>query len=385
MGLGGMVLVAACVLTFEVRDTLGVKLSPEKLEIDRPTKSEKSGEKNNLQMPSTSKPSSSGENSKVRPSTSNALNQNHLPEHSAVNRSQQGAKPKAKDKLSEPGLPGKGGQSSRIGKSHSEKAPTPQEQTFSGKAVCNEPERQPPPVQQRPSLYSNDLFSIDMSFVRIPSPQDTELSDPEGCSLHTLTRWKSRCSCSGSPTNSMRMLALQSFDERQRNQPWGNSSGRSKNAPPPLLGQLPHRFSKILASVESDGLSSSTSSDWELDYRLLETQQNVPHSRTRLRNDRPYCIPNDRDTRELPSTAHYSPQSLNHTNHQKPRTNVSLTRTQCKSNAGHLDANFRSVGEPGERAHFSELSSFPLLRMSSLEELPPSQGRQYLSPLSRHS
>ena len=140
----------------------------------------------------------------------------------------------------------------------------------------------PPPVRQHStciSVSTSDLFSIDMSFVRIPSPADTELSDPEGCSLHTLTsasahslaaypppfssRWKSRCSCSGSPTNSM-VLALQDCLEGSpapaaaaANHQWLSTS-----AYPP---QLPHRYSKILASVESDGLSASTaSSEWDI-------------------------------------------------------------------------------------------------------------------------
>ncbi len=139
----------------------------------------------------------------------------------------------------------------------------------------------PPPVRQHStciSVSTSDLFSIDMSFVRIPSPADTELSDPEGCSLHTLTsasahslaaypppfpsRWKSRCSCSGSPTNSM-VLALQDcLEGSPAPAAAANHQWLSTSAYPP---QLPHRYSKILASVESDGLSASTaSSEWDI-------------------------------------------------------------------------------------------------------------------------
>jgi hypothetical protein len=46
--------------------------------------------------------------------------------------------------------------------------------------------------------------NIETTYFGLPSPQETELSDPEGCSLVVPSKWRSsRCSCSGSPTHSM--------------------------------------------------------------------------------------------------------------------------------------------------------------------------------------
>ena len=193
------------------------------------------------------------------------------------------------------------------------------------------------------------------------------MSDPEGCSLHTLSpyaRWKSRCSCSGSPTNSM-LLALQSAaqKERQRSPLRGNGTVARHNGLP-LFAPLPQRYSKILASVESDGLSSSTSSEWDLDYRLLETQQTMHCT---LESDR-HLAKKLAETCELDCNAHYSPGSLARHNTQRPGGNVSFVVPQRRSHPAPLDANCKSVLMPDEHG-LSSQSCYPLLRMSSYEQL----------------
>ena len=53
--------------------------------------------------------------------------------------------------------------------------------------------------------------NIDSIYFGIPSPQETEISDPDGCSLVLPSRWKSsaRCSCSGSPFGSDASISLE--------------------------------------------------------------------------------------------------------------------------------------------------------------------------------
>lgn len=122
-----------------------------------------------------------------------------------------------------------------------------------------------------PTKLSNiDIPSIDIG---IPSPQDTEISDPDGCSLVVPSKWKSsRCSCSGSPTRSMSIELYMEDDppvrvsiieqqeyllQQQRLQQYQiqRSLERQRQLTDPAF-----RRPKVLASMESDGLSSSASS-----------------------------------------------------------------------------------------------------------------------------
>lgn len=124
-------------------------------------------------------------------------------------------------------------------------------------------------------LYPTKLSNIDIPSIDIgiPSPQDTEISDPDGCSLVAPSKWKSsRCSCSGSPTRSMSIELYMEDDppvrvsiieqqeyllQQQRLQQYQiqRSLERQRQLRDPTF-----RRPKVLASMESDGLSSSASS-----------------------------------------------------------------------------------------------------------------------------
>ncbi|KAI1295655.1 hypothetical protein HDE_05586 [Halotydeus destructor] len=65
-------------------------------------------------------------------------------------------------------------------------------------------------VATSPSSESGTIFSnlmtpnVESVYFGIPSPQETECSDPDGCSLQAPSRWRSsRCSCSASPSHSI--------------------------------------------------------------------------------------------------------------------------------------------------------------------------------------
>ena len=142
-----------------------------------------------------------------------------------------------------------------------------------------------------PSSGTSHLLSpnIETTYFGLPSPQDTELSDPEGCSLVVPSKWRSsRCSCSGSPTHSMSLelyledndppvtvaivehqeyLLQQRHQQIRRNQYYQQREPILPVSQPPSQPQ--YRRPKILASMESDGLSTTSASSSSSDDMFL--------------------------------------------------------------------------------------------------------------------
>lgn len=134
--------------------------------------------------------------------------------------------------------------------------------------------------------------NIENYYFGLPSPQETECSDPDGCSLNMPARWRSsRCSCSGSPTHSMSVELY--LEDVTSDPPYSVKLFEQQRMQQQLLFQQqlllqqqqqqlalqqrllyeqqqrhrrPHhrRGPKTIASVESDGLSSSSSSSEDL-------------------------------------------------------------------------------------------------------------------------
>ena len=236
MGLGGIVIVAACVLTFEVRDTLGVKIDPNH------DKDNESSEDDNIKVVpnSSSRQKSPSKISTIQPShlEVNVMNGSSCKKDPAhpltqlpqANPLQDYKKIRLKDDCRS--------------ESSVEKVKCSTEPIVNALLTAQS--------QYANSISNESIALTELSYLRIPSPQETELSDPEGCSLNmTFTKWKSRCSCSGSPTNSM-LLALHNLDAVQASSycPYFEHGSST-----PFASHLPNRHSKILASVESDGIS----------------------------------------------------------------------------------------------------------------------------------
>lgn len=309
MGLGGIVVVAACVLTFEVRDTLGVKVAPIKAETTTisgkaaptttiTTSSANTTRKNTvasigsgLSLKQGAKSNLGILSSKADDEIGNVLGtgKNRVPPGSLtlplavlsdLNPSPASGYVFSKDQiqdtiqettLSESGAVG--GESSK-GSSSKHK-------------VSIKRRRYMPSDIFMPSPSSGTTLShilspnIESTYFGLPSPQETELSDPEGCSLTVPARWRnSRCSCSGSPTHSMSMeLYLDDNDppinikiiEQQRLQQQVILQQQYLLQQQQLQlqrllmeqqkGRQVLKKSKVFASIESDGLSSSSSSD----------------------------------------------------------------------------------------------------------------------------
>ncbi|XP_015788368.1 uncharacterized protein LOC107365386 isoform X2 [Tetranychus urticae] len=151
--------------------------------------------------------------------------------------------------------------------------------------------------------------NLESFYFALPSPQETELSDPDGCSLTVPTRWRSsRCSCSASPTHSMSMeLYLDQKDppinikiiEQQRIQEQliiqqqillkQQQDQLQRLIEQANLGRtIPFRRPKVLASIESDGLSSTSSSSDDL---FVPLRRSRPSSSTSPFNNQTYHHP----------------------------------------------------------------------------------------------
>lgn len=310
MGLGGIVIVAACVLTFEVRDTLGVKDNPK--ENDSPQDTivvDKDLNRKRTKKTEVDDNLNKSKNHNLNQKTNTNDNGNVNGKRNEVNRTNNVKNVKNADNDSNSKV---NSTNTNHGKQHNSQQNTQhidrqveqmaanhsRQQTDTTRIDTNNSHNVNNGIHNRTIIMKPDIlisnvnrqYTIDMSLVRSPSPQETELSDPEGCSLSSIPihNWRTRCSCSGSPTNSM-LLALHKLEneqQQQRTSPLRTyGSYNHINGTIPFRSQMPPRHSKILASVESDGLSSSTSSEWELDIRMLQTTQQQQQQPKRATNN----------------------------------------------------------------------------------------------------
>ncbi|RWS08661.1 hypothetical protein B4U79_09983 [Dinothrombium tinctorium] len=366
MGLGGIVIVAALVLTFEVRDTLGVKVAPVKPDKNPPglegssnvvsissTKTTDTRKNTVASISSNTKPgaggSSGGEGQvkdaegaagTVQGTGKNKATQGSLTLPLAVlsdlSHSSLGSTGLKKDHLQDTihetvfnetasgnGVPATfSGTLSSVGSGRS----------GGDQQVSISRRRYAAADQCIASPSSGTTFShllspnIETLYFGLPSPQDTELSDPEGCSLTVPTRWRSsRCSCSGSPTHSMSMeLYLEDNDppvsikiiEQHRmqqqlilhQQMLLQQQHQQLQLQQKLLQQQQlkqPRRPKVIASIESDGLSSTSSSSDDLFHSGHRCDKvNAP--------SRNYAVHNCYDQNELtaPLLAHTAPTAV---------------------------------------------------------------------------
>lgn len=296
MGLGGIVVVAACVLTFEVRDTLGVKAIPEEADqrkvsipiIIKPEKSVKvvsQVSKSSLPVPVVDTGSAQPVTrlSNTNETATDDYKRNRLKSIPEANQVCNGSKVP---------LPPIGEKRRRV------------------RANPVMPVMRPSPS----SMLRNECVALtDFAYLpRIPSPQDIELSDPDGCSLNIpshQSRWRARCSCSGSPTGSM-IAAL-----HNRSIPCS-----------PRIPLPPSRLNRMYASVESDGLTESTESIDEFEMIQKRMTSTTTNHHTRVNSDRSNCLRNEGD-------AHFMNDNTNH--HQYPLLKIANLPDRFQSISDH--------------------------------------------------
>ena len=282
MGLGGIVIVAACVLTFEVRDTLGVKVAPVKPEATATLGASSSLNSTVIVRKLSSLTTTDSVGGKGRPTagaltlplatiSSNSIN----PLQSTNSKSGRTHEIIAETVFNE-GEPILGYSAPKSAKPISS---SQQVSKHRGRYAILD---QVMPITS-PSSGTSHLLSpnIETTYFGLPSPQETELSDPEGCSLVVPSKWRSsRCSCSGSPTRSMSLeLYMEDNDppvtvaivehqeyllqQRHRRQQqhqldyYQQREAMPASRPP---SQPQYRRPKMLASMESDGLSTTSAS-----------------------------------------------------------------------------------------------------------------------------
>jgi hypothetical protein len=269
MGLGGIVIVAACVLTFEVRDTLGVKVAPVRPE----TTATLGGTANTITTTPANRKLSSIRSDSIKGKGRATAGSLTLPlatisdvSHPLSTTSKSGRIHETiQETMFNEGEPILGYTAPKPSKTIGGNGGYHQQQVSKHRTRYSIADQ----CITSPSSGTSHLLSpnIETTYFGLPSPQETELSDPEGCSLVVPSKWRSsRCSCSGSPTHSMSLeLYLEDNDppitvaivEHQEYllQQRHNQHYKQQNRPQPQP-----RRPKILASMESDGLSSSASS-----------------------------------------------------------------------------------------------------------------------------
>ncbi|XP_054153245.1 uncharacterized protein LOC128951959 isoform X2 [Oppia nitens] len=286
MGLGGIVIVAACVLTFEVRDTLGVKVVPIKPETAGTLGASTSMSSTVIARKMSSITVDSGgckgranAGALTLPLATISSNSNAI--ESTISGRIHETIQETMFNEGEPILGYSAPNSSKVisGGRHQQQVSKHRRRYSIVDQVM--------PSLTSPSSGTSHLLSpnIETTYFGLPSPQETELSDPEGCSLVVPSKWRSsRCSCSGSPTHSMSIelymedndppvtVAIVEHQEYLLQQRYRKQ--RQKELPlsrPPSETQ--YRKPKILASMESDGLSSSAS-DTSSDDLFISQKKN---------------------------------------------------------------------------------------------------------------
>ena len=320
LGLGGIVVLAALILTFESRDTLGVKVAPTKVTIASTTAVPKS----EIHVISTALPSSEPSSSKASKARTNCSESISFPLSSfaadtKIGESISSAKAgfsvdRLQETIMETNLSEASAFGTASGGSPGESEEMARTSTKDGKVRIGFREGKELLNLSRESHQNKTIFCLfdlhsspnisrtDSShllsptdtidhYFDLPSPQETELSDPEGCSLELPSSWKSaRCSCSTSP-NSLSLSALDLFFS-QNVLPENDAALRQEQslkhqqlqqkllAQQQLLNEQHQqqlalqqrllqeqqerirrevRGAKTIASIESDGLSSSSS------------------------------------------------------------------------------------------------------------------------------
>ncbi|KAF7488370.1 hypothetical protein SSS_05561 [Sarcoptes scabiei] len=245
MGLGGIVIIAACILTFEVRDTLGIHDDPKKRKasIDRKSKISEieKGLAKNLNFTNGSLKKSA-----VKPSIKSILGKSSIGTKVIASISEQKFCKQAN--------------TSQQTESSTEEGDHQNETSILVK-TSNESKNLDP----NGNTNGMSTISMDSSLGEIPSSTGLELNDLENYSLQWIQTkpWKSRCSCSGSPTNSMHkymkeMDSLvqhqkQSIDSNQQNQEKTNDQKKrhSRTHTAPMVVSIPNEW--IQSKRQSNG------------------------------------------------------------------------------------------------------------------------------------
>ena len=301
MGLGGIVIVAACVLTFEVRDTLGVKVAPVKPETAGTLGASTSMSSTAIARKLSSITTTDSITGKAR-LTAGSLTLPLATISSNSNNPLQSTNTKSgrihetiQETVFNEGDPILGYSAPKSAKVISSGSQQQVRKHRGRYAIAD----QVMPITS-PSSGTSHLLSpnIETTYFGLPSPQDTELSDPEGCSLVVPSKWRSsRCSCSGSPTHSMSLelyledndppvtvaivehqeyLLQQRHQQIRRAEHYEYYQQREPILPasrPPSQPQ--YRRPKILASMESDGLSTTSASSSSSDDMFLSQKANL--------------------------------------------------------------------------------------------------------------
>ena len=378
MGLGFIVIVAACVLTFEVRDTLGIK--------DDPKNRKKSIQQNHhhhqqqkppppLALPPTINQSDNNKSNKdssivTIDNTKSSIkdHQNHY--HHSKNMDEKKMSSNSTTTIDTTS-------SSRNHQSIDHNNNNSNNKNSDNRLSANNNNM----MMTNPSdLLSSSYYYH--CYCRIPSPVDIELSDPEGCSLNTMTycsssttlstmtphKWRQRCSCSGSPTNSM-LLALNKIVDQIDSTPTFDE--RKTNFFPIINHQQPsiNRNSRMIASI--DDLSSlnsyqSESSSSSLPQKL-KTSQTITID---LWPDYKHNNNNNENIKHNNNMARKPIYQINYGNnyhHSNNNNNQTMSHLSINNNYNHQNHKTSSTTKIGNNS--SSSSSFPLLTMPSLKNL----------------
>lgn len=302
LGLGGIVVLAALILTFESRDTLGVKVAPTKLNsttIATP--------KSDIHVISTTLiPLAQCSSSRAKMSSESLS----LPLNTLLTEGNTGESNKSgfsKDRLQETIMETNLGDASayEIGLAESpgsgmpprspardEKAKVRMFELRAGEELSSMSRRShrnktisllfdlhsPHRISRTDSSHLLSPSDTIEHYFDLPSPQDTELSDPEGCSIELPSSWRSaRCSSTTSPfsislsaldlffkrnahpTDDFALPKEPSFKHQQLQQKLLAQQRRLLHEQEDRKKQIEVLKVKTIASIESDGLSSSSS------------------------------------------------------------------------------------------------------------------------------
>lgn len=295
LGLGGVVVLAALILTFEARDTLGVKVAPTKVTLLTAPKSDihvissallpsepSSSSKAKMSSESLSLPLSTfltdsiGESvgGSTKPGFSKdrlqeTIMETNLSEASAFGNGS-GESPGSGDRRSR--SPAKEAKV-RIGFQAEKELLTMSRESHQNKTIsCLFDFHSPPDISRTGSSHLLSPTDTIDHYFDLPSPQETELSDPEGCSLELPSSWKSaRCSCSTSP-NSLSLLALDLFLSQNVPSQNDDHSDHHPTAPRQENSLQHHQLQqKLLAQQQL--LNEQHQQQLALQQRLLQEQQ----------------------------------------------------------------------------------------------------------------
>ncbi|CAG2106964.1 unnamed protein product [Medioppia subpectinata] len=379
MGLGGIVIVAACVLTFEVRDTLGVKVVPVKPEtagtLGASTSLSSTVIARKLSSITTDSVGGKGRanaGALTLPLATISSNSNAIESTKRIHETIQEtvfndgepilgySAPKSSKPISSGSGSGGGGSS---GGRHQQQVSKHRRRYSIADQVM--------PCLTSPSSGTSHLLSpnIETTYFGLPSPQDTELSDPEGCSLVVPSKWRSsRCSCSGSPSHSLNMdLYLEDNDPpvtvaivehqeyllQQRYRQHRELPVSPLSRPP---SQQQYRRPKILASMESDGLSSSASSTSSDDMFMSQKSHQMcknyvnAHNQCYVDQNLQYDNSSDQMTTPLLRNSSLSPSKVNAPNDTSVANNNGQQAISRSNNNAGQQAISRSNNNAGQQA-----------------------------------